>query len=204
MAMLVTERWVEERLKAERKATGADRYDEVWEGIYMITPLPNNEHQEILGHLTWMLREIAGWAGFGNVFAGINLSDRATDWEHDFRIPDVAVFLHDGRAKDCDTHWRGSADFLVEITGPGDRTREKIPFYSRLGVRELLVVDRDPWMLVLYRRQEGQLQEVGRSGLDAGELLSSTVVPLSFQLLPGGPRPQIKVTHVDSGRSWLV
>jgi hypothetical protein len=30
MATLVIDRDLEERLKAERKASGADRYDEVW------------------------------------------------------------------------------------------------------------------------------------------------------------------------------
>ena len=73
------------------------------------------------------------------MFPGVNLSDRDEGWEQNFREPDVAVFLRDGKAINCGTHWQGAADFLVEIISPGERTREKIPFYSSLGVVELLV-----------------------------------------------------------------
>jgi len=204
MAMLLTDPWLEERLKAERKAVGADRYDEVWEGVYMMAPMPNSEHQSIVIQLSSILQEVIGWSGLADVFPGINLSARDEDWEHDYRVPDVAVFLKSGSAVNCDTHWRGAADFLVEITSPEDRTREKIPFYSRLGVRELLVVERQPWRLELYRHQSGELKEVSRCVPDSSHLLRSESVPLTFQLVPGGPRPQIKVTHADSGREWMV
>jgi hypothetical protein len=40
------------------------------------------------------------------------------------------VFLAEGKAVYCGTHWRGAADFLVEIISHGERTRDKIPFYS--------------------------------------------------------------------------
>jgi Uma2 family endonuclease len=203
-AILLTDPWLEERLKAEREASGADRYDEVWEGVYMITPMPNSEHQGIVIQLASILQEVIGWSGLGEVFPGINLSARDDDWEHDYRVPDVAVFSKSGSAVNCDTHWRGAADFLVEITSPEDHTRVKIPFYDRLGVEELLLVDRQSWTLELYRREKDQLQEVGRSSGDGGEVLASASVPLTFQLVSGQPRPQIQVTHVDSGRQWLV
>ena len=101
------------------------------------------------------------------MFPGVNLSDRDKGWEQNYREPDVAVFLRDGKAINCGTHWRGAADFLVEIISPGERTREKIPFYSSLGVVELLIIDRDPWTLELYRHQNGQLAKVGQSTLAA-------------------------------------
>ena len=96
------------------------------------------------------------------------------------------------------------ADFLVEVISPGDKAREKIPFYARLGVRELLLVDRNPWMLELYRHQQDQLHRIGQSSLDASDVLRSTVVPLTFRLVPGEARPQIEVKHADSGRCWQV
>ncbi len=204
MTMLITDPRLEERLKVEREARGADRYDEVWEGIYMMVPMPNDEHQQIVTRIAVILQEVVGWPGGGEVRAGVNLSDRETDWERNYRVPDVAVFLPDGDAENCDTHWRGGADLLVEITSPGDRTREKISFYSRIGVKELLLLDREPWTLELYRPQEGQLQKVGRSSPDAADVLGSAMVPLSFQLIPGDRRPQIEVIHTDSGRRWLV
>ena len=141
-------------------------------------------------------------AGLGKVRPGVNLSDRDEGWQQDFREPDVAVFLRDTKAINRGTHWQGAADFLVEIISPGERTREKIPFYSRLGVVELLVIDREPWSLELYRQQDGQLTMVGQSTLAAPEVLSSQTVGLTFQLLPGQERPQIQVTHPASGRQW--
>ncbi len=48
MALMVLEPAVEERLLAERRGCDGQQYDEVWEGIYVMAPLPNDEHQEIV------------------------------------------------------------------------------------------------------------------------------------------------------------
>jgi Uma2 family endonuclease len=169
-----------------------------------LPPLPNNDHQEIVGDFVSVFREVIRRPGLGKVFPGVNLSDREEDWKQNYREPDVAVFLREGKAINCGTHWRGAADFLVEIISPGERTREKIPFYSSLGVVELLVIDRDPWSLELYRHQDGQLTKVGQSTLASPDVLSSGSVGLRFQLLPGEPRPQIQVTQADAERQWQI
>jgi len=201
MTMVVTDPWTEKRLRQEREATGVDRYDEVWEGVYMMAPFPNNEHQRLVFDLSVVLAEAVD---AGEVFPGTNVSDRGEDWTHNYRTPDVAVFLDSGEAEDCGTHWRGPADFLVEIISPNDRTREKIPFYGRLGVVELLVVDRDPWQVELYRHESGEMKLAGRSTVDGAETLESRSVPLTFQLVAGEHRPQIRVVHSESQRSWLI
>jgi Uma2 family endonuclease len=203
MAIILTDPRLERQLKAEREASGADRYDEVWEGITMMAPLPNNEHQEIATRLACILQEIVGWPGLGDVCAGVNLSDRAEGWEHNYRVPDVAVFLRTGRAENLGTHWRGAADFLVEVISPCDRTREKLDFYSRLGVRELLLVDREPWALELYRDGPSGLEKVESADLQAGEVRSA-VLPLIFRLVSARGRPDIEVGHAESGRTWRV
>ena len=46
MATVIMDERLADRLREERKAAGSDRWDEVWEGTYMMAPLPNNEHQE--------------------------------------------------------------------------------------------------------------------------------------------------------------
>jgi len=204
MTTVVSNPWLESRLREERKATGVDRYDETWEGVYVIMPFPNNEHQEVVLELTALLREVIKKESLGRVFPGVNLSDRGEDWTHDYRTPDVAVFLNTGKAEDCGTHWRGPADFLIEIVSPHDRTWEKLPFYGRLGVVELLIVDRDPWKLELYRHDAGELKPAGRSTVEGGETLESCSVPLMFQLVAGEERPQIRVTHPESERTWFV
>jgi hypothetical protein len=70
-------------------------------------------------------------------------------------------------------------------------------------LRELLIVDRDPWSLELYRRQRGKMKLIGRVTRSSARALESDVLPLSWRLIPGDPRPQIEITHKD-GRRWLV
>jgi Uma2 family endonuclease len=203
MAILVLDPHVENQVLAARIGSDGDQYDEMWEGVYIVTPLPNDEHQEIVSELDFILQETVGQARLGKVRPGVNLSDRDKGWEQNYREPDVAVFLRDGRAINHGTHWQGAADFLVEIISPGERTREKIPFYSSIGVIELLVIDRDPWSLELYRHENGQLTKVGQSTLAAPDVLESRTIGLTFQLLPGEARPQIRATHPASGRQWV-
>ena len=40
MATLITDPKLEEQLRAQRAEWGGDRYDEVWEGTYLMNPLP--------------------------------------------------------------------------------------------------------------------------------------------------------------------
>ena len=151
MTTIIHDALVEERLKAERAASGADRHDEVWENVYMMSPMPNHEHQVLVGRFTRVLDEIVADAEAGDVVPGVNVSDRVAGWETNFRVPDVAVFLKTTRAVNHDQFWCGGPDFVVEIISPHDQTRQKLGFYGAIGTRELLVVDRDPWQLEFYR-----------------------------------------------------
>lgn len=204
MATLITDPHWEQQIQAERRATGADCYDEAWEGTQMMTPFPNNEHQHLVSRWTMVLGDVIEWSGLGRVLSGTNLSDREDDWTHNYRVPDVAVFLKDGAAKDFGTHWVGPADFLVEVVSPDDHSREKIPFYEQIGVRELLLIDRDPWVVELYRYADGGLALSGSSTLDDSVALASEALPLTFRLVPGDERPQIEVTHSEDGKQWQV
>lgn len=204
MAVMVFDSDIEAQILAKRTGLDGSQYDEVWDGVYILMPLPNNDHRAIVGDLNAVFWEVIRRPGLGRVFPGVNLSDRNDGWEHNYREPDVAVFLRDTKAINHGTHWQGAADFLVEIISPGERTRDKIPFYSSLGVVELLIVDRDPWTLELYRQLDGQLTKIGQSNLPASAILVSQAVGLTFQLLPGESRPQIKVTHPASGRQWDI
>jgi len=204
MVAMICDPLLEEQLIARRQETGADRYDEVWEGMYVMTPMPNNEHQDLVGQLTTILEVVVGWQALGRVFPGVNVSDRKADWQSNFRCPDIAVFLNDTRAENCDTFWYGGPDFAVEVISPSDRSREKLTFYAAINTRELLLIDRDPWGLELYRLDEGVLQLAGRSSVESPEPLAGRTVPLSFNLSPGKPRPQIEVRHDDGQQSWTI
>jgi Uma2 family endonuclease len=204
MATVVLDRRFAEMLREERAAAGSDRWDEVWEGTYVMAPLPNNEHQHIANRLATICEEIVGWARGALVMQGANVSDRDEGWQHNYRCPDVAVYLSGSPAKNCDTHWWGGPDFAVEIVSDDDRTRNKTPFYASVGTRELLIVERDPWRLDLLRLNDGNFVSAGVSTLPSGQILTSEALPLSFCLIGSDERPSIKVVHLASGTTWDV
>ena len=204
MSTLVTDPEISQRLIEQRRARGIDQHDEVWEGVYVMTPAPNNEHQELVFEIGFVLREVVTTAQLGQVFPGANLTDRRDDWTQNYRCPDLVVFLNDTQAENRDTHWLGGPDLAVEIVSPGDQTREKIPFYAKIGTRELLIIDRDPWQLELYRLGDGQLTLAGKSNLAEPALLASDVVPLRWRLLAGEKRPRLEVSHAHDAKSWNI
>ncbi len=89
----------------------------------------------------------------------------------------------------------GPADFLVEIISPGDKSRDKVGFYAALRVRELLVIDRYSWSLELYRLGGNELVLAGRSTDQRSDVIASLILPVSFQLLPAQPRPEIRIAR---------
>ena len=204
MALLVIDPLVEKELIADRRASGADRYDEVWEGTYVLSPLANSEHQRLASRLSTIFDLVIGLTGLGDVLAGSNVSDRARGWAKNYRVPDVVVRLAGGKAIIHKTHWQGGPDFVVEIVSQGDKTREKLDFYSKIGVRELLIVDREPWSLELYRPKRKKLTVVGKSTVSTGARLESAVVPLSFRLRKIENAPRIEVEHLESDQKWVI
>ena len=197
-------------------------------------PDPNVEHQELVGQLTVALSAVVRPPAGGKVYPGLNLSDRVDDWKYNYRCPDVAVFLAGNTAQVFESHICGPADFLVEIISPGDKSRDKREFYAELRVRELLVIDRYPWSLELYRLggnepggNEPGGNELGGNELGGNELggnelggnelvlagrstdqrravIASAVLPVSFQLLPAQPRPEIRIAEVAGVRHWIA
>jgi Uma2 family endonuclease len=206
MASLVIDPDLESRLKAERQLTGADRYDEVWEGIYMMSPLADFEHQQIQSNLVVVIRTAIGFGNKSDVLAGVNVSDRDGEWMQNYRCPDVAVYFPETTAVIREAHTVGGPDFAVEIISRHDRSRQKLDFYASVGVGELLLIDRHPWSLELYRLDATtrSLLLAGRCTADHPHDLPSRLLPLTFTLTPASPRPTILVTHHDSPARWNI
>jgi Uma2 family endonuclease len=202
MATLIQDAELSQKLIAERKRNGLDRWDEVWEGLYVMNPLPNDEHQEIQCRLAYVLVDVIDMPRLGKVRSGVNVSDRETDWDKNYRCPDVVVFLNETKAINHGSFWFGGPDFAIEIASPGDRSREKLAFYGKVATRELLLLDRNPWSLELHRHDGEQLINVGISTPNQPDWLTSEVVPLTFRLIPGDSRPEIEAVHHGTGRAW--
>jgi hypothetical protein len=79
MASLVLDPGLEEKLKRERALTGADRFDEVWDGVYVMSPLPNNEHQDLVYQLLAAIGHCVSVPDEAWVQPGCNVSDQATE-----------------------------------------------------------------------------------------------------------------------------
>jgi Uma2 family endonuclease len=193
------------RLIRERRRCGGDRYDEVWDGVYVMSPLADNEHQELASNLAAGMKFGLSHQQDVRIFAGCNVSSRKQRWNKDYRCPDVAVFLPGNPAEDRGTHWYGGPDFAAEILSPFDRSREKFDFYAKVGVRELLLVARRPWSLELYRRAEKVWKPIGTSEPTADSVvLKSTVLPLEFRLVAGANRPRIELIQTETAARWLA
>jgi Uma2 family endonuclease len=193
---MINDKELASELISQRKAAGIDRYDEVWEGVYMMSPIANNEHQSLATELSIAIGTVIDWKELGRTLAGANVSDRREDWTQNYRIPDVLVFLNETAAQDCGPHWLGGPDFAVEIVSPGDRTLEKLDFYAAVGTRELLVIDRDPWQLTLYRiSNDKKLVPVAVCSNSQRVSITSEVLHICLQLQ--FDPPCIRLTHAD-------
>lgn len=204
MAILIYDPMMEAEVRQLRVGRDDARQEECWEGVTVMSPLPNNEHQNLVTRLLRALIEVVEDTGLGTAFPDVNISDRADAWTHNYRNPDAAIYLHTNPAVDRGTFWQGGPDFLVEIVSPGEPAHAKLGFYAQVNTREVLIVHRDPWALELFTLQGGQLVPAGRSDVaDPGVLLSGAV-GLAFRLVEGPRRPQIEMTHPPTGRVWLA
>jgi hypothetical protein len=114
----------------------------------------------------------------------------------------MALFTPKCAAEDYGPFWYGGPDFLLEVVSPDDMSRDKLPFYEEIRTGEVLIVDRDPWQLELYQLRRGKLRLAGSVRPGDGKSLASGVVPLTFALVRGRPRPKIRISHTESEQEW--
>lgn len=119
-----------EALIESRRRTGADRRDEIWEGDYHMNPAPRKRHAILVSELLTLLHPHARRRGL------IATTDFNLGEPMDFRIPDAG--LHRDAT---DAVYVDSAPLVVEVLSPGDETMEKLPFYARRGVDEVVIAD---------------------------------------------------------------
>ena len=200
MPVLVCDSSEAQALIKHRQETGGDRYDEVWDEVYVMSPLANPEHQHIIAQLVSILMVVVDDVGLGRVYLGANVTDRTDNWEKNYRCPDVVVVLKESEARcsDIGPALLGGPDFLIEVRSPDDKTFEKLDFYASIGVRELLIIDRDTKAIRSYQLQAGRLIEM--SAKDG--CFISHVVNLSFRPQPGG---KIAIKTINGlERHWQI
>ncbi len=142
-----------------RKRTGADRWDEVWEGVLHMGPTPNYDHQELEGSLETYLRIRWARPRKAKVVHNLNLAS-PRGWPKNFRIPDLMLLTPDRFFVDKNEYFEGAPNVVVEIQSPGDESEEKLPFYLHLGVPEVWMIDRDTKEPSILALEEGSYQKV--------------------------------------------
>lgn len=80
--------------------------------------------------------------------------------EHDFRVPDGG--LHRPGAGGM---WHPSAALVIEIVSPGDESWQKLPFYAKHNVDEVLIVDPAERTVTWLVLREGEYRPIHSSGL---------------------------------------
>jgi Uma2 family endonuclease len=143
-----------------RKKTGADQWDEMWEGVLHMPPAPRNEHQHLGGELLSYLRQHWARPRKARVYYDVNLASIG-GWPEDYRIPDLLLLTRDRFGIDHGEYFEGAPNVVVEIHSPGDEAYEKLAFYAALGVPEVWIIDRDtkePEILVLKRGRYKKLR----------------------------------------------
>lgn len=144
-----------EALLERRRRAGADQFDEVWEGVYHVVPGPSHTHGRVEADLLALLRGPAKDAGL-EVTGQFNLGES----EHDFRVPDGG--LHRPGA---DGMWHSTAALVFEIVSSGDQSWQKLPFYAKHNVDEVLIVDPAERTVAWLALREGEYRAAQRSGL---------------------------------------
>jgi Uma2 family endonuclease len=113
-----------------RRKAGADRHDEVWEGVLHMAPAPTHGHGRLQWQLAVVLGPLAAAAGLdatGEVNIGAG--------QHNYRVPDAA--LHRPGAGGL---WHPTAALVIEILSP-DEAPAKLAFYAAHAVDEILILD---------------------------------------------------------------
>lgn len=174
---------------ALRRRLGLDGRDEMWEGVLHMSPAPAPEHQRMLDELIAFLMPLFKRSGRGTLRSGINVFDESSKREN-YRIPDL-TFVAAGRERIiAQDGVRGEApDAVIEIRSPDDETYEKLPFYASLGVREVVVLDRDTKKPEVFRLAGGRYVVAAP---DREGWIPSDTLLVRFRHVPG-PSPRVAV-----------
>lgn len=149
-----------EQFLERRRQSGADRFDEVWEGRYVVAPDPHSAHGALQGDLFALLKPVSRSLGLR---AALTFNLGGPD---DYRIPDAGLLAGPYGV------WHDTAVLVVEVLSPDDMTFDKLDFYTAHGVQELLVVDGHDRSVRCFALQDGQAER------DRSEVLTRTTADL--------------------------
>lgn len=153
------------------------RRHELVDGEHLMTPSPGTRHQEISMNLSFRIRAFLQDTPVGVLLAAptdVVLSDV------DVVQPDLLFVSDDRRELITDRCVAGAPDLVIEILSDATRRRDEVTkrkLYTRYGVREYWLVDPEPETVSVVRLDEPQPAAEQRLSRDAGDRLSSDLLP---------------------------
>jgi Uma2 family endonuclease len=154
------------------------RRHELINGEHYVTPSPNRKHQKISGNLflligTWLEEHPIGqiyYAPFDVVFSMFDVVE-----------PDL-LYMSNERAAQVltDANVKGAPEIVIEIGSKGTRKRDetiKRRLYERSGVSEYWVVDPEIDVVRVYRRGAAGFERPLELRADAGDTLTTPLLP---------------------------
>ncbi len=150
---------------------------EIIDGEHFVTPSPNTKHQAVSTNLAAILWTYLQEHPIGAVFAApldVVFSD------FDVVEPDILYISRERAGVLTEKHVRGAPDLVVEILSPGTRKTDeatKRRLYERFDVTEYWVVDPELDAIKIYRRVKGAFARVAELGAEAGDTLTTPLLP---------------------------
>jgi Uma2 family endonuclease len=153
------------------------RRHELIDGEHYVTPSPNTRHQRLVGRLFDAIYGHLKVSPDGEVFLApfdVVISN------FDVVEPDLLVVAADQSDILTDKHVRGTPALVIEILSPGTRKTDEITkrrLYDRAGVREYWIVDPELDVVKVFRREPHGLARVAELSREAGENLTTPLLP---------------------------
>ena len=151
---------------------------ELIDGEHYVTPSPASKHQQIVWNLNGLLYNYLHEHPVGKAF-GAPLDVVFSHF--DVVEPDL-LFISAERARTVLTekNVQGAPDLVIEIGSPSTRKRDetiKRRLYEKFGVAEYWVVDPELDAIKIYRRDGDRYRRVAELTLEAGDTLTSPLMP---------------------------
>lgn len=131
----------------------------MWGGVLHIPPTPNRSRQELRLDLGIWLDAFWARPGGNKVYPPINLALPGC-WPQDYRIPDLVLLTHNRFHIDRNEYFEGGPTAVVEIRSPGDESYDKLPFYAKLQIPEVWIIDRDTRQPEIFRLSDADYKSV--------------------------------------------
>ena len=152
---------VPQALLEERRARGADRWDEMWVGELHMVPPPSVEHQRLGADLFLVLGPLAKARGLVPFYdaTGLYRPGAHDDW----RTPDSTFARPEVLSR---RGIEGAAALVVEILSPGDETYRKLHWYASVGVAEVLVIEPTTRAVEVFANVDGRMVPVEPAAIE--------------------------------------